>query len=35
MSVQEARTALLAYCANDTVGTTVILRALKASLESE
>ena len=35
MSVQEARTALLAYCANDTLGTAVILRALKASLESE
>ena len=34
-SVQEARTALLAYCANDTLGTAVILRALKASLESE
>ena len=35
MSVQEARTALLAYCANDTLGTAVILRALKASSESE
>ena len=35
MTVPEARTALLAYCANDTLGTAVILRALKASLESE
>ena len=35
MSVHEARTALLAYCANDTLGTVVILRALKASLYSE
>ena len=35
MSVHEARTALLAYCANDTLGTAVILRALKSSLESQ
>jgi hypothetical protein len=35
MGVQEARAALLAYCANDTLGTAVILRALKASIELE
>jgi predicted RecB family nuclease len=35
LGIQEARKALLAYCANDTLGTAVILRALKASLESE
>ena len=35
MGIQEARTALLAYCANDTLGTAVILRALKSSLESQ